>query len=64
MKEKFEQLEAQKKTLKENCEEKQAFLNKLPAEIKKISDISKDFMEVFKINESLHPDQNLVSFFF
>ena len=60
MKEKFEDLENKKRNLKENCEEKKVFLNKLPNEIKKISDIMKDFMDIFKIDESLHPEQTLV----
>lgn len=60
MKEKYEDMEKKKKDLQENCEEKQVFMSKLPQEIKKISDIMRDFMDIFKINESLHPDQNLV----
>ncbi len=60
MKEKYEDMENKKRSLQESCEEKQVFMNKLPHEIKKISDIMKDFMDIFKINESLHPEQNLV----
>lgn len=56
----FEDLEAKKSGLKSNCEEKNKFLVKLPNEIKKISDLMKDFMDIFKINESLHPEQGLV----
>lgn len=61
MKEKYEDLESQKKVLKTNCEEKMMFLNRLPQDIVKISDIMKNFMEIFKINMSLHPEQQLVN---
>ena len=59
---KIEELEAKKSVLLGNCEEKNKFLNKLPNEIKKISDLMKEFMDIFKINESLHPEQGLVLF--
>ena len=56
----FEELETKKSVLLGNCEEKNKFINKLPNEIKKISDLMKEFMDIFKINESLHPEQGLV----
>lgn len=60
MKKKLEELELQKTELEKETEEKRIFLAQIPNEIKKVSEIMKEFMSIFRLNQSLHPEQHMV----
>lgn len=64
LKENLTDFENKKKEFEKNNENKKNFLCQIPKEIKKISDIMKEFMTVFKINQSFHPEQHLVFFYY